>query len=83
MSSDLIAAIRMNRRAHHDTLYCNKDCKKRLLNTIDGRSRSSFQTTDAVTVEGLQVETYEAFTVPVTCKKGDIFPLTKDKKEKE
>lgn len=77
---DLIAAIRMNRRAQHDTLYCNMACKSKIIDTIDGRS-GSFRTSDNVQIAGLQVETHERFDVPITCKKGDIFPLTEDHRE--
>lgn len=76
---DLITAIRMNRGAHDDTLYCNNFCKKQILDTIN--SSGSFRTSDSVQVEGLEVETHEVFTVPVSCKKGDIFPLAEDYKE--
>lgn len=79
-ADDLIMSIRMNSRSHHDTLYCNEYCKDEILSTIDGH-RSSFRTSDSVTIAGLQVETHPAFTVPITCKKGDIFPLAKDQKE--
>lgn len=79
-SQKLLRAIRMKRKPQHDTLYCNEYCKKLILNTISGHGKS-FRTSDNVSVAGLDVETHERFTTPITCEKGQLFPLTEDYKE--
>jgi len=74
-----IEAIRKLKKTRHDTLYCIDKTKRSLLDSKVNRIGTSNIELDKIC--GLKIESLRlpmGAPAAIVCKKGDVFPLTKD-----
>lgn len=73
--NNLVRAIRMKQKPHHDTLYCHPSHKDALVHTITGTNKGRV---DNIQIAGLDVVTHRRFKQPIVCRKGEVFNLTSE-----